>query len=124
VGTISTQFASSDDRTFFGGTEITPLTTSVKLAAGQGVLYKGALLGKVTASEEYKLADGAANDGSEVASYVLATPEVDTSTTDLEAVAYKTGIFNRDALYVAEGDTVDKHAEELRLVNIHYKTDY
>ncbi|RXZ84591.1 head decoration protein [Paenibacillaceae bacterium] len=124
MGTISTQFASSDDRTFFGGTEVTPLTTSVKLASGQGVLYKGALLGKVTESGDYKLVDGTAEDGSEVALFVLATPEVDTSTTDLVAVAYKTGIFNRDALYVAEGDAVDKHADELREVNIHYKTDY
>nr|WP_269846560.1 head decoration protein [Paenibacillus roseus] len=100
------------------------MTTSVTLAANQGVLYRGALLGKLTEGGTYKLVDSSASDGSKVASVVLAVPKVDTSTDDLTVLAYKTGVYNYDALYVAAGDTVEDHEEELRRVNIHFKTDY
>jgi hypothetical protein len=121
---ISTEFGSVENRSFFAGTEIAALTSSVTLAAGQGVLRKGAVLGKVTADGKYKLVDKAATDGSEKASVVLATETVDTTGGDQEVVVYTQGIFNYDALYVAAGDTVKAHEEELRLGNIYFKTDF
>jgi hypothetical protein len=116
-------FGSVETRTLFAGTEIPAMTTSVTLAAGQGVLKAGAVIGKVTADGKYKLVDKAAADGSQVASMVLAE-EVDTTGGDVIAVAYTSGLFNYDALYVAAGDTVAGHKEELRNGNIYYKTDY
>lgn len=121
----TTDFGSIEKNSFFAGTEIPALTTSITLASGQGVLTKGALIGVVTTGGAGKLVDTASADGSEVAKYVLATEEIDTDTdTELGVVVYKTGIFNYDALYVADGDTVEAHADELRENDIHYRTDY
>ncbi|KEQ22313.1 hypothetical protein ET33_26445 [Paenibacillus tyrfis] len=115
-----------ENRTFFAGTEVSALTTSVKLAAGQGVLRKGAVLGKVTADKTYKLVNASATDGCQVASMILAIESIDTNEAgaDLDVVAYKRGIFNYNALYVANGDKVEAHQDELRAVSIYYKTDY
>lgn len=118
-----TEFGSVEFRTLFAGTEIPAMTTSVTVASGQGVLKPGAVLGKVTADGKYKLTDKNATDGSQVASVVLAE-EIDTTGGDQIAVAYTSGLFNYDALYVADGDTVAAHKEELRDGNIYYKTDY
>lgn len=118
-----TQFGSVELRTLFAGTEIPAMTTSVTVAAGQGVLKPGAVLGKVTENGKYKLTDKNASDGSQVASVVLAE-EVDTTQGDVVTVAYTSGLFNYDALYVADGDTVEAHQEELRHGNIYFKTDY
>ncbi|MFD0710628.1 head decoration protein [Paenibacillus sp. GCM10027626] len=116
---IKTDFGSIDNQSFFAGTEVSALTTSVKLASGQGVLRKGALLGKA-ADDTYKLVDATAK-----ASFVLAAETIDTDNdSELDVVVYKTGIFNYSALYVAEGDEVSAHKDELRQLNIHYRTDY
>ncbi|MFU1797370.1 head decoration protein [Paenibacillus azoreducens] len=120
---VSTNFSNTEQQSFFAGTEISPLTTSVTLAAGQGTLKKGAVIGKVKADGKFKLVDKAATDGSEVASLVLAE-EVDTTGADIAAVAYKRGIFRSEALYVAKGDTLGGHIDELRNVSIYIKTDY
>lgn len=120
---ISTEFESVENRTLFAGTGITPQTTKVTLFAGQGVLPVGAVLGVVTADGKAKLVDKNASDGSEVAKFILAE-EVDTSDADIESVAYSRGLFNADALLVAEGDTVLDHQEELREVGIYIKSDY
>jgi hypothetical protein len=53
----------------------------------------------------------------------LAEP-VDATSADVVALVWKTGIFNYDILAVAEGDTVENHADELREVGIHYRKDY
>jgi hypothetical protein len=116
-------FASVELQTLFAGTEVPALTTSVTLASGQGVLKVGAVIGEVSADGKFKLVDKTASDGSQTAKYVLAET-VDTSFADVVAVAYKTGIFNYDALYVADGDTVANHKDELRSVGIHFRTDY
>ncbi|MGN7760464.1 head decoration protein [Paenibacillus sp. 22594] len=117
------RFENGGFHTFFAGSEVSALTTSVTLAPNQGVLKKGAVLGIVTANKQAKLVDSAATDGSKVARLVLAE-DVDTGTVAVKAVAFKTGIFNADVLIVAAGDTLLAHAEELREVNIHYRTDY
>jgi hypothetical protein len=117
------QFGSVEKRTLFAGTEIPAMTSSVTLAAGQGVLKVGAVLGKVTADSKYKLVNATATDGSEVASVVLAE-EVDTTGGDQKAVVYTSGLFDYEALYVADGDTVEAHQDELRSGNIYFKTSY
>ncbi|WP_154116978.1 head decoration protein [Paenibacillus monticola] len=117
------RFENGGFRHFFAGTEVPALTTSITLAPNQGELQKGTVLGIVTANKQGKLVDIEATDGSKVAQYVLAE-DVDTGTVAIGAVVFKTGIFNADVLIVAEDDTLLAHAEELRQVNIHYRTDY
>ncbi|MGG1989867.1 head decoration protein [Brevibacillus brevis] len=119
---ISTTFGTVDNQSFFAGTEVSAMTTAVTLLAGQGKLKRGSVLGKITANGKYALVNKAATDGSQIASLVL-SEDVDTTGADVNAVAYKTGVFRYDALKVAAGDSVDNHKDELRTVNIHYKTD-
>jgi hypothetical protein len=109
--------------TIFAGTEIPALTTKVTIASGEGKLAKGAVLGVVTDGGKCRLVNGGSSDGSQVAKFVLAE-DVDATSADVVAVAWKTGIFRYDFLYVAEGDTVAAHAEELRAVGIHYRDEY
>jgi len=123
MANVNSNFGSVQPNTLFAGTEVPALTTSIVIASGEGELNVGAVIGVMTADGKGKLVDGTATDGSEVAKYVLAEP-IDATDADVEAVVYKTGIFNFDALYVASGDTVDAHAEELREVNIHFRKNY
>lgn len=120
---VDMNFGSIHPNTLFAGTEIPALTTSITIAAGEGKLDVGALIGVVTTSGKGKLVNKSATDGSEVAKYILAEP-IDAINADVEAVVYKAGIFNYDVLYVAEGDSVENHAEELREVNIHFRKNY
>lgn len=117
------EFGSVEFRTLLAGTEVPTLTTSIILEKGQGILKPGAVLGKVTETGKYKLVNKASNDGSEKASVVLAE-EVDTTESDVSATAFTAGLFNYDALCVADGDDVYSHQEELRQGNIYFKTDY
>lgn len=117
------EFGTVETRTLFAGTEIPAMTSSVIVEGGQGVLQVGAVLGKVTGTGKYKLVSSSSSDGSEVASVVLAEG-VDTADGDKKAVVFTSGLFNYDALYVADGDDVKAHEEELRAGNIYFKTDY
>jgi len=122
------EFGVVETRTLFAGTEIPAMTSSVTVAGGQGVLQVGAVLGKVTAEADpnvgkYRLVSATSTDGSEVASVVLAE-EIDTTDGDKKAVVFTSGLFNYDSLYVADGDDVKAHQEELRAGNIYFKTDY
>lgn len=100
-----------------GGHEVPLLTAGVTLAAGQGVLQRGSVIGIVTADGKGKLVDKASVDGSQVAKYILPT-EVDTTGGDVKVACYKTGLFNRDALIFGGTSTASDHEAELRDVGI------
>lgn len=103
------------------GPEETFLTTKVVIASGQN-LKRGSILGIVTTGGKAKLVLNTANDGSQTAKYILAD-DVDASSADKSAIAYKTGIFNRGALIVGTNDTVANHEAELRSVSIYLKAE-
>lgn len=71
----------------------------VKLAASQGVLPRGAL---ITGTAGGELSQAAAALTATNATYVLAD-ETDTGTAAVNAMAYRTGNFNADALVCAGG---------------------
>lgn len=96
-----------------GGHEVPLLTASVTLAAGQGVLKRGSVIGIVAADGKGKLVNKASVDGSQVAKYILPT-EVDTTGGDVKVACYKTGLFNRDALIFGGASTAADHEAELR----------
>lgn len=75
----------------------------VTLESGQN-LTRGALLGKVTASGEYKLSASGAGDGSETPVSVLAV-DTDASASAYKAVAYFKGEFNKNAMTFGTGHT-------------------
>ncbi|HBO8861022.1 TPA: head decoration protein [Pseudomonas aeruginosa] len=87
-------------------------TGSGVIAAGQ-VLKRGAVLGRVTASKEYKLSVAAADDGSQAPSAVL-LEAVDTSAGAKVAPLQLTGDVRFGALTVGEGHGRDSLADALR----------
>ncbi len=79
---------------------------SITLAASQGDLTIGAVLGEVTATPgTYKLCDAIATDGSEIPKLLLATADVDSDAAAQENLsAYSGGLFDENQL-VFGGDT-------------------
>ena len=88
-----------------GGHEIAALEKNISITSGTA-LARGSVL----------TATGTLAGKGETASYVLAA---DVSATDTVATVYTSGMFNREKLVVADGDTVDSHEAELRDVNIY-----
>lgn len=89
------------------GPEITTLLKNIPITAGSA-MKRGTL---ITMTE----GKGAATKAGETASYVLARDVDDKADT---ATVYTRGRFNREAIIVAGGDTVDKHEDELRPFDI------
>ena len=92
------------------------LTKAVKLGAGQGILKRGTVLGKITTGGEYVIVNSTNTDGSQDADCILAD-DVDT-TESVVAVAYTSGHFNRKALVFGGSDTADTHEARLRELGI------
>lgn len=126
--------------------KIPVITKGIRILAGQGYLKRGTMLGPsgsggyVVTGAELVLQDGDTSAGT------VGTPEegepsaaarnaqtlagcdcilaedADTTDTDVVAAAYVTGMFNRDALYLAEGAEVDTYETELRKLGIFLRT--
>ena len=109
-------------QSLFADTEVEPLTAGVVLASGQGVLKRGSVIGTVTTGGKGKLVNSTATDGSQSPKYILAD-DADTTSADVTAVCYKTGVYNRKALIFGGTDTADTHEAALRLLNIHMKDE-
>ena len=88
----------------------------VTIEAGQN-LPRGAVLGKVTASGEYKLSASGASNGSQDPDLILAE-DCDASAAAKEAMAYSRGDFNGNALTLGTGHTPDSIKEGLRVKGI------
>lgn len=104
-----------------GGTAVTPLTKNGTLAnvAATTVVPKGTLLAIDATSGKYIVA---AKAGTSVptANAILAQEVTQgDDTDDIAVTVYTRGLFNREKLVAASGDTVDAHEEELRAVGIY-----
>lgn len=96
------------------------VTGGITVASGAGVLARGSVLGKVTASGKYVLATAAANDGSQNPSVILAE-NVDATSADVACEAYQTGEFTEGALTLGAGLTVDGIRAAMRALSIFFK---
>ncbi len=106
------------------GVEVPLLTKGVELAANQGVLKRGSVIGIVTTTGFGKLCDKSADDGSQVANCVL-IHDVDTGDANaVMAVCYQSGLFTRGALVFGGDSTADDHDDELRTVGIFLRDEY
>lgn len=104
----------------FAGNELSVLTGGVTIAAGQGILRRGTVLGIVTASGKAVAVDKAAADGSNVP-YGILTDDVD-ATTETNATVYISGVFNKNALFFGgDTDTAADYETELRKLGIFLK---
>lgn len=89
-----------------GGTAVAALNANISITAAAAPVARGTLL----TSAGVKVAKAGE------ASYILAA---DIKTGDQVATVFTRGQFNREALIVAEGDTVEAHEEQLRKVGIY-----
>lgn len=107
----------------FAGTEVTAITAGVTVASGAGVLVRGTVLGVITASGKCVKVDSTKTDGSQSPKYVLSN-DVDATSADVVAVAYKTGVFRKASLLFGGTDTITTHEAALRLLSIFVKEEY
>ncbi len=99
-----------------------PLVTEpITIASGAGILPRGTVLGKITASGKYIKSASAASDGSQVPSAVL-VDGVDATSADVLSGAYFSGEFNSNALTLGAGWTVATVGAALRSLSIFVKT--
>ena len=98
-------------------------TTTAKIASGQGVVDELTVLGKVTATGEYKVCVTAASDGSEKACAILVAGwKVDASAAAKDVKIYTGGAFNMDALkWHASFDTDAKKLGALKVPPLYVK---
>lgn len=77
---------------------------AVTVVSGAGVLARGTVIGKITASGKYMTALSASADGSQTPRLILAEA-VDATSTDVAAKAYASGDFNSSKLVFGAGIT-------------------
>lgn len=88
------------------GNEFPAILVAVIIAAGQN-LARGAVLGELTATPgTYEICDAGEDDGVQHPKMILAEA-VDATDEAKPGVAYRTGIFNPDALSFAVGTDID-----------------
>lgn len=93
------------------------LSRQITLISGQN-LSRGAVLGKITASDKYTLSLAASGDGSETPDLILAE-DCDASGGDAVTVAYEACTVDQNQLNIGTGHTADSIREGLRAKNIH-----
>lgn len=89
----------------------------ITIASGQGVLVRGTVLGKITASGKYVKSLSGASDGSQTPDLILAE-DVDATSADAEGLAYARGDFAAQALTLGTAHTVASITEGLRAKGI------
>lgn len=98
------EFTKTEDNLFAGDFPIA--TEAGTIASGSGVLTRGTVLGKVTASGKLKIVDATKSDGTQTPYAVLAEG-VDATSEDVNSPVYLTGQFNPGALTVGSGAVAD-----------------
>jgi len=91
----------------------------ITLAASQGALVRGAVLGEVSATPgTYKVVNRAAQDGSNIPKLLLATREVDDDASAQENLsAYNEGLFNENQLTFAGDTDLDSRLDDELMPN-------
>lgn len=85
------------------------VVNDITIAASQGAITTGAVLGEVTATPgTYKVCVHTATDGSQLPKLLLATPDVaDSGSVTANLSAYRSGLFNEDQLDFGGTTTLD-----------------
>jgi hypothetical protein len=111
----------NDFDNLISGNQMPIIAKGVTLAAAQGVLSRGTLLGVVSATGLAIPCVATAADGSQVPKYILAF-DTDTgaagSVTNIPTATYQSGVFNRSAIILASGQVISSFEDTLRENNI------
>jgi hypothetical protein len=97
------------------------VTRKRTIASGAGILPRGTLLGKITASGKYLKSLAAAGDGSQVPDAVLLEP-VDATAADAEAIVGLAGRYATKGITFGAGHTAASVEDVLRDKNIYLET--
>jgi len=110
------------------GEKLPIIPKGVTLAAGQGVLKRGTLLGIITETGLAVICDNTKTDGSQVPKYILALQQapivntIDTgiagSTLNVPTIAYQSGMFNSAAITTVAGQNIATFEAQLRTLQI------
>lgn len=95
-----------------------PLRLENGTIAKAGVLKRGTVLGRITASGSLVIVNSANTDGSQTPYAVLAQ-DTDSTFVDVVAPIYTSGAFNRNSLIFGGTDTVATHEVAMRSVNLY-----
>lgn len=107
----------------FAASQVQPVVaTAATVLSGEGVLARGSVMGKVTASGKLKLVDSTEDDGSQTPYGILAD-SVDATSADATGVIFLTGEFNSDALVFGGTDTAADHEVAARKIGLFFKTN-
>jgi len=109
------------DNLLVGGSNYDALTKIGTVLTGQ-TLVRGSVLGVITASGKLQLCDASASDGSEDPKFILIN-DTGVLAADAEAVAYKTGAFQRSALTWGTNGAPTGYEEALHLRGIYLKDE-
>lgn len=108
----------------FAGTQVQPVVADgVVLASGSGVVERGTVLGKITASGKYIPVDSEADEGTAGADapVCVLAETVNTADGDVTTAAYFTGEFNARAVKFGGSDTAATHKDALAARGIFLK---
>lgn len=119
MGAVTSEALIRDNLVIGSADELT--TDHITIISGAGVLVRGTVLGKITASGKYITCLSAAGDGSNAADAILAEA-VDATAGDKVAAVYLSGEFNQAALTFGTGTTIANSKDPLRLKGIFLKT--
>ena len=89
---------------------------SVTIASGEGVLSRGTVVAMSSESGKCVILGTAASEGETLTPYGIICDEVDATSADAVATAYRTGHFNKEALIVDDNYTMTD-ADEAALRN-------
>lgn len=107
----------------FAGTQVQPVVADeVVIASGAGVLTRGTVLGKITASDKCVAVDNALTNGAENI-YAILAEDVDATSADVTTAGYFTGEYNESALTFGGDDTAADHKDAARAIGIFFKTN-
>jgi hypothetical protein len=93
--------------------------TMETVKAGEGVLKRGTVLGRVTADGKLRKVNSANTDGSQSPVAVLSC-DTD-ATSDAAAAVYQTGEFNERALVFGGADTAATHRRAAEARNLYFR---
>lgn len=104
----------------FAGNVMPVVTEKATVVSGAGVVVRGTVLGRVTASGKLNVVNSANSDGSQVP-YAIACDTVDATGADVATAVYLTGEFNEAALVFGGSDAAATHKAALRGLGIFLK---
>lgn len=111
--------ASTPDNLIAGASDL--IAIGITVVAAEGILPRGAVLGKITATGKYALVNsGGADDGRRTAAVILAE-DIDATLADVACAAYDAGEFNENALTFGGADTAATHKATLQAKGIYLR---